>query len=434
MSKKLKFCLCTTFYPPYSADADGWYVHRLAHGLAKLGHEVTVVHNPDAYEAMTGTRVTEPYENHPNITIKKITSPWKRLSLLAVHQTGRPYGQKTMLLECFKETFDVIHYYNISLLGGPEVFSHGKSTIKIGGLNDHWLVCPMHLLWKYTGEVCDKPQCTRCALHFGKPPQLWRHTRLMQNMVRHVDAFLGPSLFTMHKHRERGFSAPMIHLPPLYVIPENAGTIGPALQVRRPFFLCVGRLEDYKGFQNVIPLFRDFQDHSLIICGQGSYGQTLKSLTQGMSNVHFTGPIPQDRIQSLYEQAVATIVPSICHQTFCHITVESYSAGTPVIAYRRSSVEEIISEHGGGILYTQPEELRQAITTMITDGEKRQALRQEASRAFELDYSEAVYLQRYLQVVQELSSQKTRYGKIRDYDSSNMTFADRTILLDSGSS
>jgi glycosyltransferase involved in cell wall biosynthesis len=250
----------------------------------------------------------------------------------------------------------------------------------------------------------------------------------METMTKHIDAFLGPSLFTIHKHRERGFNRPMIHLPPFYTIPEKAGTIDNALPENRPFFLCVGRLEAYKGFQDVIPIFRNFPDHQLIICGQGSYSQQLHSLAKGMANVHFTGPIPQNRIQMLYEQAVATIVPSLCYQTFCHITAESYSAGTPVIAYKQSAVEEIISEHGGGILYTNSHELQQAITRMITDDKARYDLKAEASQAYRQEYSEKIYLQRYLQVVHELLSQKDQYGEIREYDAATMTFADRKFF------
>ena len=253
MINPLKFCLCTTFYPPYNSDADGWYVQRLANGLAKLGHDVTVVHNPDAYESLTGKQITEEYDDHPNITIKRITSPLRLLSLLAVHQTGKPYGQKSLLQECFKEPFDVIHYYNVSLLGGPEIFSYGRSRIKIGGFNDHWLVCPMHLLWKYTGEVCEKPQCFTCSLRYGKPPQLWRHTGLLETMTKHIDAFLGPSLFTIRKHRERGFNRPMIHLPSLYTIPEKAGTIDNVLPENRPFFLLWDDWKPTRAFKMSFP-------------------------------------------------------------------------------------------------------------------------------------------------------------------------------------
>jgi glycosyltransferase involved in cell wall biosynthesis len=427
MTKKLKFCLCTTFYPPYNSDADGFYVQRLANGLAKLGHEVTVLHNPDAYEVLTGKKVIEAYDDHPSITIKKVISPLKRLSLLAIQQTGKPYGQKSRLQECFNEPFDVIHYYNISLLGGPEIFSYGQSTIKIGGLNDHWLVCPMHLLWKYTNEVCETPQCLTCSVRNGKPPQLWRYTDLMENMTQHVDMFLGPSLFTIHKHLERGFKRPMIHLPPLYTIPEKGNDMVKPLPVQGPFFLCIGRLEPYKGFQDVIPLFKNFPKCNLVICGQGSYSQPLQSLAKDLSNVVFTGPISQSRIQVLYENALATIVPSLCYQTFCHITAESYSAGTPVIANKLSAVEEMITEHGGGILYTNSEELHQAITTVIANGQTKQVLKKEAYQAYCQEYSEEVYLQRYLGIVRELLSQKTQFGKIRDYDAEHMTFAGRKL-------
>lgn len=428
MTKKLRFCLCTTFYPPYNSEADGLYVHRLANGLAKLGHDVTVLHNPDAYEVLTGKKVADSYEDHPNITIKKITTPLKRLSLLAVHQTGRPFGQKASLQECFKEPFDVIHYYNISLLGGPDIFRHGQSTIKMCGLNDHWLICPMHLLWKYTNEVCEKPQCITCTVRNGKPPQFWRNTGLMESMTRHVDVFLGPSLFTIHKHRERGFKNIMIHLPPFYTIPETGNVTERMLPANGPYFLCVGRLEEYKGFQDVIPLFRHIQDHTLVICGRGSYSQQLHDLADGIPNVLFVDQLSQSQIQSLYENALATIVPSLCYQTFCHITAESYSAGTPVIARKQSAVEEIIAEKGGGILYTNSKELQQAITTMIADVKKRNDLKDEAYQAYHQEYSEDVYLQRYVHVVEELLLQKTKFGAIRGYDPEQRTFAERKIF------
>ena len=45
----MRFCMVTTFYPPYHFGGDGTYVRALSEALVKRGHEVTVVHCEDAY-------------------------------------------------------------------------------------------------------------------------------------------------------------------------------------------------------------------------------------------------------------------------------------------------------------------------------------------------------------------------------------------------
>jgi glycosyltransferase involved in cell wall biosynthesis len=428
MDAPLRFCFCTTFYPPYSGDADGEYVHRLANALARRGHNVTVVHNPGAYEILNGKRVAEPYTDHQELVVRPVSAPLGSLGLLAIHQTGRPVGMKAQLEEAMGGAFDVIHFHNVSLMGGPAVFAYGGSTVKIGSLNDHWLVCPMHLLWKYTGEVCERPQCITCSVRQGRPPQLWRRANLMTRMSAPVDVFLGPSVFTIRKHQERGFRRPMIHLPPLHQSPGHNGSEPGVEKSDRPYFLCVGRLEDYKGFQDVIPEFGQFPDHDLIICGEGSFRERLRLLAAELPNVRLARKLPQHSLHALYQGAVATIVPSRCVQTFCHVTAESWSAGTPVIAFRRSAVEEIVSEHGGGILYTQADQLRQAIATLIHDERLRQALQAQARTAFEQEFSEASYLQRYLRIIGELLAQKRQHRSLSGILGSSQSFAGRRIF------
>jgi hypothetical protein len=54
----LRFCLLTTFYPPFNFGGDGVDVQRTARALVKRGHEVTVVHDVDAYEWLSGRHLT----------------------------------------------------------------------------------------------------------------------------------------------------------------------------------------------------------------------------------------------------------------------------------------------------------------------------------------------------------------------------------------
>ncbi|HEY8723559.1 MAG TPA: hypothetical protein VIL92_06825, partial [Gaiellaceae bacterium] len=51
-ARRLRFCLLTTFYPPYNFGGDGIFVQRLAGELVRRGHHVEVVHSVDAYRAL----------------------------------------------------------------------------------------------------------------------------------------------------------------------------------------------------------------------------------------------------------------------------------------------------------------------------------------------------------------------------------------------
>jgi glycosyltransferase involved in cell wall biosynthesis len=179
-TEPLRVCLVSTFYPPYNFGGDGIYAHRLANGLARRGHQVTVLHSPSAYEMLARRRPMAPYDDHPNVTVRPVRTPLGAWGLLAVQQTGRPCLQAPALRRWLDGgSYDVIHFNNVSLLGGPSVFRLGRG-LKLCTLIEHWLVCPMHVLWKFDREVCTRPTCVRCQLAARRPPQIWRQTGLMR--------------------------------------------------------------------------------------------------------------------------------------------------------------------------------------------------------------------------------------------------------------
>ena len=113
--------MVTTFYPPYSLGGDGIFVHRLANELARHGHTVDVVHCLDAYRWKTRQEPAEPYKDHPNVTVHGLKSRFGALSPLATHQTGFPLFKTRAIQRILEGRFDVIHFHNISLVGGPGV-------------------------------------------------------------------------------------------------------------------------------------------------------------------------------------------------------------------------------------------------------------------------------------------------------------------------
>jgi glycosyltransferase involved in cell wall biosynthesis len=422
----LRFCIVSTFYPPFNFGGDGIYAHRLANGLARRGHAVTVLHSPSAYTMLTGRKPVQGYDDHANVTVRPIHTPAGKLGLLATQQTGRPWGQGPALRRWLdREQYDVIHYNNISLLGGPHVFRYG-TALKLCTLIEHWLVCPMHVLWKFDREVCTRPSCLRCTLHGRRPPQLWRYTGLMRRATRHIDAFVGPSLFTMRMHRERGLRGTMIQLPlfhPEPVVPPETEPINAG----RPYFLFVGRLEKIKGVQTLIPVFRDRPEIDLLIAGDGTYERELRAMADGVNNIRFVGRADHLRLQALYREAIATIVPSLCYETFGVVVAESFSASTPVIVYAQSSLEEIVSTHGGGLMYRTEVELDAAITRLRDDPNLVERLGRQGREAYDAEFAESSFLDHYLDVVGELMAGKTFDGRVAE----STTCSGRPMLMTS---
>jgi glycosyltransferase involved in cell wall biosynthesis len=402
----LRFCLVSTFYPPYNFGGDGIYAHRLANGLAQRGHHVTVVHSPSAYECLAGAAPAAGYADHSNVTVRPLRTPLGRWGLLAVHQTASPVLQAKALRRSLEDgAFDVIHYNNVSLLGGPAAFGYGRG-LKLCTLIDHWLVCPMHVLWKFDREVCTKPTCFRCTLAGGRPPQLWRSTGLMQRATRHIDAFLGPSLFTIRMHRERGIRGTMIQLPLFQPELSAPPADGEAVNGERPYFLFTGRLEKIKGVQTVIPAFRERPDVDLLVAGTGNFGAELRAMAAGATNIRFLGRVDHNRLQLLYRQAVATLVPSLCYETFGLVAAESFSVGTPVIVYAQGSLAEIVGRHGGGIAYGDFDELGAGIDDLRSNPALRARLGREGRAAWEAEFAEDPFFTHYLAVVRELLVKK----------------------------
>ena len=61
----LRICFVTTFYPPFNFGGDGIQVQRLARGVARLGHDVTVVHDADAFAVLADGARPDPAPPDP---------------------------------------------------------------------------------------------------------------------------------------------------------------------------------------------------------------------------------------------------------------------------------------------------------------------------------------------------------------------------------
>jgi len=177
--KPLRFCMITTFYPPYNFGGDGIFIERLSRELVNRGHHVEVIHCVDSYRILADHLPETDSLNHSKVVVHRLKSPFGFLSPLATQQTGRPFFKGKSIKKILSKGFDVINYHNISLIGGPKVLQYGQG-LKIYTLHEYWMVCPTHTLFKFKREACRSKSCLLCGLVYKRPPQFWRYTGLME--------------------------------------------------------------------------------------------------------------------------------------------------------------------------------------------------------------------------------------------------------------
>jgi glycosyltransferase involved in cell wall biosynthesis len=403
----LSFCMATTFYPPYSYGGDAVHVYRLTNELARRGHRVTVVHSMDAYRFFNPRGPLGDFPNAPGVTLRTIETRGP-LRPIATYLTGRPAFYASALADVFRERFDVVHFHNPSLLGGPGVLSYGNG-IKLFTLNEYWLVCPMHVLLRHNREPCVEPQCLRCSLAFRRPPQLWRYTGLLERELENVDLFLSPSRFTLDAHRSRGFARPMRRLPHFVPTSESApAPPPPSANGRRPYFLYVGRLVKLKGVHTLIERFRDYAAADLVVAGDGDYIDELRRLAAGLDNVHFLGPVHGTALRALYAGALALVVPSIAYEAFGIVILEAFAQRTPVIVRDLGAIPEPVRESGGGFVYRTDAELLDAMERLRVEPGLRAELGARAHEAWRRHWSEEPHLDGYFAAIEQARAHSAR--------------------------
>jgi len=201
----------------------------------------------------------------------------------------------------------------------------------------------------------------------------------------------------------------MVQLPLFHTEPDVGPEPTPSVNDGsddRPYFLFVGRLERIKGLQTIISIFRGLPGVDLVIAGKGTYKQQLMQIAEGAPNIHFVGQADARQLHCLYRDAIATIVPSLCYETFGIIVAESFAARTPVIVRDHSSLREFIESYGGGYTFSTEDELLSAIDRLRSDPELRDRLGWQGRLAYDAEFGEGPFLEHYLAAVRQLLAAK----------------------------
>ena len=88
----MRFCMVTTFYPPYNLGGCGTYVRALSRALVAQGHDVEVMHCLDAYRLKSIDPMPDEGRDE-GIVVHRLESPFGFLSPLITQLTGTSRNQ-----------------------------------------------------------------------------------------------------------------------------------------------------------------------------------------------------------------------------------------------------------------------------------------------------------------------------------------------------
>jgi glycosyltransferase involved in cell wall biosynthesis len=361
------------------------------------------VHNPTAYR-LTGGRATEERIDDPGVEV--VTAPAGRVGTTATYLTGMPLGYGRQL-DRLVSGFDVVHFHNPSLLGGPGGFGIGDG-LRLYTTWEHWLMCPTHVLFRYGREVCTERTCVRCTLSYRRPPQLWRATGLLDRAVAELDMLLCPSRFTAELHRTEFPSTPIEVLP--FPAPERDPTATPPAlpDTSKPFFLYAGRLEPIKGVRQLVDAFARVRGADLLVAGDGKQDKMLRERAAGSPRVRFLGRLPREAVIELARAALAVVVPSVGYETFGGVAVEAMSVGTPAVVRDLGPLPELV-EDGGGVTFSDDDDLVQVLQAFVDDPELARRHGEKAVEVCRVRFDPNRFFTRYLGIVKRLAAEKGRH-------------------------
>jgi glycosyltransferase involved in cell wall biosynthesis len=296
----------------------------------------------------------------------------------------------------------VVHFHNVSLVGGPGVLKMSRAPVTLYSTHEHWLICPTHVLWKYRSRPCEKPTCLSCTIASGKPPQLWRYTNLVSDALKHVDCLLAPSEFTAQKHRDAGITAPIRVLPFFSPIQPDAGlrTEPPD----HPVFVYAGRLEKSKGIESLLETFAERPGDQLIVAGSGSLEYQLRGRFGSLTNIRFLGLVPHLEIRALMSRATAVIVPSWGPEVSPLSVLEALSCGVPTIIRRAGGSAEVVEAGGGGWVYDHPDELPLLLDHIAAHPEQVKEMGLTARHNAEKNLGIEAWMKRYFELIEQIRS------------------------------
>jgi len=275
---------------------------------------------------------------------------------------------------------DIAHVHNVFPLISPSAYIALKDAGVpiVQTIHNYRLLCPNALFFTQ-GHVCDR--CKQGNTLHAVPGRCFRQNYALSTIYAlsvglHrllgtfdlVERFIAPTEFIARQLLESNLVREDRIAVLGHFVPDPMPSPG-CLERRGAYVLYLGRLSPEKGVSILVDAMAGIPNLQLYIAGDGPLAASLLEQVRqlGLRNVLLLGNIAGERKWDLLRNAIATVVPPIWYEPFGITVLESFAAGTPVIASNLGSLPYIVAGGETCLLFSpgDPGELQQKLLRVL---------------------------------------------------------------------
>ncbi|MDX6323866.1 MAG: hypothetical protein QOK15_220 [Nocardioidaceae bacterium] len=301
---------------------------------------------------------------------------------------------------------DVVHFHNIYHQLSPSILQPLKrrGVPSVMTLHDYQLACPTHNFMSH-GEICEScmgghfSQAVRKRCQNGSvlaslagAAELTLHTRL--HSYRPIDVLICPSRFMLRKMTEAGVYPEKLRLLNHFVTVEE-----PPKPTVGADFVFAGRLAYEKGVDILIRAMGSVPEDAghLHVLGEGPDREELGRLAAEVApgRVTFHGRVTRAVVVERLRAAALSVVPSRWYENQPLSILESFTAGTAVVASDLGGIPELVRDGATGATFapSSVEGLARVLTDLGRDPQRCHALGLAARSWVETEFSPERHLE-----------------------------------------
>lgn len=294
----------------------------------------------------------------------------------------------------------IVHVHNTFSAASPSVYP-AASALRVPvvqTLHNYRPVCPSatafrdgHPCTDCVGQRVPWPGVVHACVRHSRPQSLVvaatiAFHRYRGTYARDIAAYIALTHFQRNLMIQGGLPASRIRVIPNYLEPDPG--FG---SERRTGLLFVGRLTAEKG---VPVLLRAAASAAgmLSIAGTGPL-QSHVGQAVAAGEVTYRGQLARSAVLESMRNAIALVIPSIWFEGFPLVVLEAFATGTPVIASRIGSLQEVVHDGVTGLLVEpgDPDELADRMRWAIDHAEEMRQMGTRARQRYEERYRGATH-------------------------------------------
>lgn len=387
----MKICLLSSDYP---SDSDwggiGKYTFNLAHGLEKIGQDVSVI---------TTSKKRSDHYLDGSINVYRIKTSKSIL-----------YSPQIFPFKAYREIIRLIKKNNLDVVEAPLTFGDGLvfSLIKLRPfvVSLHTPSFIMSKIYNISGLSYSRWQMLEKTL-LENADRILCNTSINANLIANrykVD-------YSKMRIVPHGISIEKYHF-------SNHGLKGKKGLSGKKIVLFVGRLEKRKGVDlllKAIPdVVRQIPNVVFVFIGAdtktspagGSYRQYILEQSKVncfQSHICLIGWVSEEELIEFYFSCDVFVAPSI-YESFGLVYLEAMACGKPVIGTDIGGIPEVVNKNKTGLLIPlgNKQALIDSLVDLLIDEKKRELIGKTARQEVEENFTDTVMAKKTLKVFEEL--------------------------------